>query len=39
MWFELGKLTVNLDIASVIVVCLTVVAVVYIRSIKDGSNV
>ena len=38
MWFELGKLTVNLDIPSVFLLCVSVVAIVYIRSIKGGSN-
>lgn len=38
MWFELGKLTVSLDIPSVFILCGSVVAVVYIRSIKDEFN-
>lgn len=38
MWFEFGKLTVELDIPSVFLLCVSVVAVVYIRSIKGGCN-
>jgi hypothetical protein len=39
MWFELGKLTINLDIPTVFLLCLCVVCIVYIRSIKGGRDV
>ena len=36
MWFELGKLTVNLDVPSVFLLCVTVVSVVFIRCYFKG---
>jgi len=38
MWFELGELTLELDVPCVFLLCVSVVAVVYIRSIKGGCD-